>query len=260
MDFVRKLFIIAKYCWYNYKTDVFWFIQITISPLFFALISMFIFMDSPKENYVTYVLLGTTIMGMWISTLLGTGSEIVKDKDFGVLELLILSKTPLYLIVLGRGLMHALMGLLTVAEILILSLVFSNQPIIIYHTLWFGVTLVISMFSFSILGLVLSSFFVFLRDATVLSNICSRLIYVICGVMFPMSFLPNGIRVIGYLFSPTWCLALMRGVALNTLPVSQMLTNFGIIVGLTSLYFVCAIKLFSFAEKQLCQTGRLGRV
>lgn len=260
MDFVRKLFIIAKYCWYNYKTDVFWFIQITISPLFFALISMFIFMDSPKENYVTYVLLGTTIMGMWISTLLGTGSEIVKDKNFGVLELLILSKTPLYLIVLGRGLMHALMGLLSVAEILLLSFVFSGQSIIIHHILGFGVTLIISMFSFAILGLVLSSLFVFMRDSTVLINISSRLIYIICGVMFPMSLLPSGLRAIGYLFSPTWCLALMRGMALNTMSTAQVFTNFGMIVMLTGLYFILAIKLFQLVEKELCQAGRLGRV
>lgn len=256
---ITKFLMLMKYCWLDYKKNIFWFVQISVSPFFFAITSLYMFKDMNNDTYITNVLLGSAIMGLWVATLLGTGSEIKKDRRLGTLEVLLVTPTRLNTIIFSRACMHTLLGFCAFVEIFLVSLFIMKKTVIIHNITQFIVVLVITTISFSFLGMIMSAVFVLRREASALSNIFTRLVYVVSGTMFPLVLLPKPLRFFGYTLSPTWCISLLRDIALNNITLSNMVSRTLIIIFITMIYYFLTVKLYKIIEELALKTGDIRR-
>lgn len=257
---ITSFFTIMKYSWLDHKKNFFWFIQISVSPFFFAITALYMFSDLENHTYITNVLLGSAVMGLWVATLLGTGNEIKKDRRLGTIEMLMITPTSLQTIIFSRACLHTLLGFCAFLEIFIISLLITKGQVIIYNIPQIIFVLLITIISFSFLGMIGSAVFVLKREASALSNIFSRLVYVISGTMFPIFLLPRPLRYLGYTLSPTWSISLLRDLALNNISQYKMLSHTIIIIVITIIYYLIIVKLYKVIEEQILKTGDIRRV
>jgi ABC-2 type transport system permease protein len=113
----------------------------------------------------------------------------------------------------------ASIGLYSIASTLLWGRLIFGLPLDLVHPLWFVVALVASIVSLGLLGLVLSSTFVLLRNANSMSNLLEYPVWLVTGLLVSLSLLPGWSRPISWILAPTWGIRGIRAAALGGDPV-----------------------------------------
>jgi len=77
---------------------------------------------------------------------------------------------------------------------------------------------VVMVVALGLLGLVMGSSFVLYRNANALSNALEYPVWLICGLVVPLSLLPGWTHYLAYILAPTWGIEAMRSAALGGNP------------------------------------------
>jgi ABC-2 type transport system permease protein len=109
----------------------------------------------------------------------------------------------------------ASIGLYSIASTLLWGRVIFGLPLDFVHPGWFVVALLASIVSLGLLGLVLSSTFVLLRNANSLSNLLEYPVWLVTGLLISLSLLPGWTRPISWVLAPTWGIKAIRAAALG---------------------------------------------
>ena len=150
----------------NLTMSGFFILNATISPIFFATIAHYMFASGTRPGSgLLYASLGAGMMGIWSSVLFGSGGLIQWQRWQGTLEYVIVVPPRLIQVVLPMTVATASIGLYSIASTLLWGRVIFGLPLNFIHPAWFIVALVAAIVSLGLLGLVLSSTFVLLRNA-----------------------------------------------------------------------------------------------
>jgi hypothetical protein len=87
-------------------------------------------------------------------------------------------------------------------------------PLEFVHPLQLAVALPVTVGSLGLLGLVLASTFVLYRNANAFANLLEYPIWLITGLLVPLSLLPGWVEPISWLLAPTWGIRAIRDAAL----------------------------------------------
>src|ERR671918_249583 len=90
-----------------------------IQPVIFASIAFFMVESGTREGALLYVALGAGLMGIWASTLFGSGGAIQWQRWQGTLEYLIAVPPPLLLVIVPLTLATATIGLYSLTATLL---------------------------------------------------------------------------------------------------------------------------------------------
>lgn len=247
----------------DYMAQPAWLFWLSITPFAFAIVASFLYKGTSQETFLLYVVLGAGAMGMWASVLGGAGYSMMWERRWGTVAYSFITPASQLWIAAGKSLVNTVVGLLTVIEILILTVMFYGiERISIASPVAFLSALLLTFLNFAVIGLFLNGFFMLTRSASNWQNALTRFLYVFCGAMYPIAVLPTWMLPISYILPPTWSLQAVRFAALETgaLNSSFYLNRIGLSILLTILYVILAMYLQVVIEHRLRVSAELERI
>jgi ABC-2 type transport system permease protein len=125
-------------------------------------------------------------------------------------------------------------GLYSLTATLVWGRVFFGVPFDVEHPLLFAVAVPATVVGLGLLGLVLASTFVLYRNATALSNLMEYPVWLVTGLLVPLSLLPGWSRPFGWILAPKWGIDALRSAAFG----GDALGPIGLCLGLALVYLV----------------------
>ena len=197
-----------------------WFLLLcVIQPVIFATIAFYMFKAGKQPGTLLYVSLGAGMMGIWSSTLFGSGGALQWNRWQGTLELLVASPPPFVIVLLPLTLATSVTGAYALLSTLFWGRVFFGVPLHFAHPVPFLVAVAAAVLSLGLMGLLMASSFILYRHANALSNLLEYPVWVATGLLFPIALLPGWVTPISWLLAPRWGIDAIRHAALSGGPV-----------------------------------------
>ena len=219
----------ARLFWTSWKFHVksltasMFFVLISVlQPVIFATIAFFMHEAGARGGSLLYVALGAGLMGMWSSTLFGSGGAIQWQRWQGTLELLVGAPPRFIITLLPLTLATASIGLYSVVATLVWGRLLFGVPLDLEHPLLFAVALPATTVALGLLGLVLASTFVLYRHASAFSNLLEYPVWLVSGLLVPVALLPGWVEPLSWVLAPTWGVRAVRESALGGEPLQAI--------------------------------------
>ncbi len=117
----------------NLTLSSFYILTSVLQPIIFASVAYFMFEAGARQGTLLYVALGAGMMGIWSSTLFGSGGAIQWQRWQGVLEYSIAVPPPLLLIIVPLTIATASIGLYSLTATLFWGWLFFDVPLDVAH-------------------------------------------------------------------------------------------------------------------------------
>jgi ABC-2 type transport system permease protein len=193
-----------------------WFILMAlIQPVIFASIAFYLFRAGGQSGTLLYAALGSGMMGIWSSTLFGSGGALQWNRWQGTLELLVASPPPFVVVLLPLTLATSVVGAYALLATLVWGRLFFGVPLHFAHPLAFAVAVPAAVVSLGLMGLLMASSFILYRHANALSNLLEYPVWLATGLLFPIALLPGWVRPLSWLLAPSWGIQAIRHAALG---------------------------------------------
>jgi ABC-2 type transport system permease protein len=186
-----------------------------LEPLIFASIAFYMWKAGARPGTLLYVALGAGLMGMWSATLFGSGGAIQFNRWQGTLEVLVAAPAPFLVVMVGMTMATASIGLYAVAATLLWGRILFDVPLDFVHPWLFALALPAAVVGLGLLGLVMASTFILYRNANAFSNLLEYPIWLITGLLVPVSLLPGWVEPLSWALAPTWGVQAIRHAALG---------------------------------------------
>jgi ABC-2 type transport system permease protein len=196
-------------------TSSFFLLTSVFQPLIFATVAYYMFRSGGRSGTLLYASLGAGMMGVWSTTLFGSGGMIQWQRWEGTLELGVAAPPPLVAVYLPFTLSNSAVGGYSLAATLIWGRVLFGVPLHLAHPWLFVLAVPVAILSLGLMGLLLASTFVLYRHANALSNLLEYPVWIASGLVFSISVLPAWIRPVSYVLPPYWGMQAIRHAALG---------------------------------------------
>src|SRR2546426_4236060 len=117
----------------NLTNSTFFLLIAVLQPVIFASIAFFMFKSGSRGGTLLYAALGAGLMGIWSSTLFGSGGAIQWQRWQGTLELLVASPPPFVLVLLPMTLATAINGAYALVATLVWGRLLFAVPLDLVH-------------------------------------------------------------------------------------------------------------------------------
>jgi ABC-2 type transport system permease protein len=196
-------------------TSSFFLLTSVVQPIIFATIAFYMFQSGGRSGTLLYAALGAGMMGVWSTTLFGSGGMIQWQRWQGTLELGVGSPPPMVLVYLPFSLANAFTGMYAMAATLVWGRLVFGVPLHFVHPWLFALALPATVVSLGLMGLVLASTFILYRHANAMSNLLEYPVWVASGLVFSIALLPSWTRPISWSLPPYWGILAIRHAALG---------------------------------------------
>jgi ABC-2 type transport system permease protein len=159
------------------------------------------------------------------------------QRNVGTLELVVAAPPPLLLVLGPMSIGIGAVGLYSVAATLFWGWAFFDVPLTIEHPLLFALALPATVVALGSLGLVLAASFIHYRHTNALGNLLEYPVWLVSGLLVPLSLLPSWATPVAWAIAPTWGVRAVREAALGgdpLLPIAACLVLAGAYLALSS--------------------------
>jgi ABC-2 type transport system permease protein len=211
-----------------------------IEPLIFATLAYYLFKAGQRPGTLLYASLSAGLMGIWTSTLFGSGGAISWQRWEGTLEPIVAAPPSLLAKFFPMTISTATIGLYSLTGTLAWGRIVFGIPLDFVHPIWFVVSTVIAVVALGALGVVIASSFVLYRNANALSNMLEFPVWIVTGAIVPLSLLPGWVHYLSWVLAPTWAFRGVRAAALggNPLPPIGMCVLLGVVYLFIAQFFL----------------------
>lgn len=232
-------------------------LRITYTLLFSYILYEYIFegqIDSSfinqtgTSNYMGYILVGILVYSFTVSTLLNVSRSLITEKRLGTLESVMLApynRGFYFLAYMVAQTLHTLGELVFAVPILLLFKV----QFAYFDFISFIIVLVVSLFAFLGLSLLLANIMLYTRDTYISQNTLFTVMFLICGVNFPVSYLPGFVSKIAYFIPVTHSIKLLRGILLRGDTLSMQMNSIWILIIQGVMYSIIGFSTLKKVEK-----------
>lgn len=232
-----------------------WLLQIVLSSFFtmFFFAAMADYVSNPDVT-VRFVVIGNVIQSIASTTLYSVSDMPGTEKHTGMLGPLMQTPSSLFLIFLGMSFLNILSGFISSVLSLCYAQFIFGIDLSAANMLSVAAILVITVFSLTGFGMMIGSIGLRLRTSSIIANLVSYLGLLLCGVTFPLSYLPEWCQAVANILPLTYGVSAMRMAADGADIVSvsgDILTM--IILGI--IYFAISVFLFGLFEKKARALG-----
>jgi ABC-2 type transport system permease protein len=186
------------------------------------------------------------VMGMillLISAMM-TSIAIVKEKELGTMEILLVSPMKPWLVVISKVIPYFIISLLNVVTILILSVFVLGLPIEGSLLLLIGATIIYIFCALS-LGMLISTITDTQQAAMLISLLGLMLpVVMLSGYAFPIANMPTILQVLSNFVPAKWYIIIVKGVMIKGIDVTQIWQELLILVVMTTVFLTISIKRF----------------
>ncbi|MFQ6082432.1 MAG: ABC transporter permease [Candidatus Aminicenantia bacterium] len=208
-------------------------------------------------NYFPFVLIGiafSTFLGVGLGT---SAAAIRQEQMWGTLEAMLITPTRASAITLYLSLWNFIFSSFNILIYLLIGrfvfgLKFSvSQPLLILLILF------LSILSFSSLGIISSSFVMIFKRGDPVNWIVSSSFELLGGIYYPITILPEPLKIISHLLPITYSLKALRGVLLADYSFTRVKTEILALCAFAIILFPLAILFFEYALKWAKRDGSL---
>jgi len=222
-------------------------------PLVYATLAAYLFRAGGHPERLLEAAVGAGLMGIWTSVLFGSGAAVENQRWLGTLETLVASPTPLALILLPVSVATAITGTYALVATVLWGVLLFSVPLDFAHPLLLLAALPGCVLSMGMMGLLLASTFVLLRHAHALTNALEAPVWLLSGVLTPISVLPRWTTPLSVILPTTWgARALRAAVSGGDVP-----GPLAVGLGLGALYTVVAVIVLGWVEGRARQAATL---
>jgi ABC-2 type transport system permease protein len=193
-------------------------IAITLWPILYATIAYYMFGAGSDPDVLLTASLGATVMAIWSSVAFSAGGAIELQRKLGTLELLVAAPPPFVAILAPITIATSAIGVYALAGTLLWGRLLFGIPLHLAHGWWFALSLPLAILAIGMLGLLLASTLVVYRAALFLGASFQYPVWLVTGLLIPLSVLPGWVEPFSWALAPTWGISAIRKAALGGSP------------------------------------------
>lgn len=234
---IKSTFITALIVWKSYKGTLIFFIVLSI---LFAMLPIFMGRAIGGPQYKTFfadngggthpeafLILGTNSWSLVLYALWDYATYMREEQQQGTLESLFLTPANQGLVVIGRGLVSAIMAIGTfLIGVFIGLLIFDPELLVSLDLPLFIFSIFLMVIGFiPLLGLsmALGAFIIRFKEISNVLTIFQFILGTLMGVFFPITILPFVVQVMSVLFPGTWIVQDIRYIVTGSPPMLVIL-------------------------------------
>jgi ABC-2 type transport system permease protein len=218
---------------------------VTFWPLVYATLGNYMYRAGHQTHGLFYVTLGATMMAMWSSTAFACGGAIQRQRYLGTLELMVAAPVPFLLVLLPITLAATALGIYAFVVAILVGYLVYGIPITVVHPLLFTVSIPLAILAVGALGLLMASVLVVYRYANTIGTSTEYPVWLVSGLLVPLTLLPAWVHPISWLLAPTWGMAALRDSALG----GRALFDLGMCLATTAAYAALAAVFIANFER-----------
>ncbi len=208
-------------------------------------------------DYFSFVLIGFAFSNYLQVSLQGFGATIRESQLTGVMEMLLITETRLTTIIISSSLYRFILTSVHILLFLILGVTVFGMNISNANYLAAFIILVLTISSSSCLGILSASFVVIFKKGDPISWLFSSLSWLIGGVYYPISILPEWLQNLSYMVPTRYSLEGMRLALLQGYSIQELLSNIAGLVFFTVIMLPLSLVIFQYAVKKAKVDGTL---
>jgi len=198
-------------------------------------------------DYVSYVIIGNCMHLLMVRTLLNVSRSLITELREGTLESLMLAPFQRVQYFMGNMLQQTVTTLGEAAVMLLVCLPFGvrfsgfNGPAAL-------IGMMLSLASYFSLSLILAAFMLYTRDTYISQNTLFAILFLICGVTFPVQYLPEPLQWLAQGIPVTLSLELIRNSTLGGMTAVAQMGSYIRIAAMSAVYCVVGFTLIKRVE------------
>jgi len=207
----------------NWTDPLLFFIYTVAKPVASLLLLVFMVQivggsGASGEAVRTFVVLGSALWAMLVSGLAGPAWSVLDDRErYRMLKYLYVSPATFLLVLVGRGVSKLAVGAMGTAIALLFSVVVLGLRVDLAAVHWpmLAATLMLGLPPILALGVALAAICLQTRqESWSYPEAFAGALFLISGVVFPLSILPTPVQLLGLVNPVTWWVAGVRGAIL----------------------------------------------
>ena len=238
---------------------------VLVQPVIFTTISYYMYRRSGIAGYGEYVVVGSALITLWMTILWSSATDIDRERWMGTFELLLIAPVPFPTILLGKILGNTALGILSAALTYGFGTLGLGVDVPLAHPGRVLLALAVAVASFVAFAQLLALLFTLSREANRIANGLSYPIWLVSGLLFPLTMLPGWARALGLAMPLAWAKEALRWAAVGEPAAATLWTGSyaAALAGLAACgaaYFAGAHLLYRHVlERKIRQLGQLGR-
>lgn len=217
------------------------------------------YLEEYGGDYFPFVLIGiafSTFLGAGLGT---TASVIRQEQMLGTLEVMLITPTRASAIAVYLSLWSFVYSSFNILVYLLMGKLVFGLAFSISRPWLVLVILILSILTFSSIGIISASFILIFKRGNPINWIISSSFELLGGIYYPIAILPEPLRGISNLLPVTHSLKVLRGVLLADYSFQQVRTEIAVLLVFCMVLFPLAIAAFEFALKRAKKDGSLGQ-
>lgn len=202
--------------------------EIVANP-FFAVIFLGVVRAARRDDLTAFALVAPVLITFWGMALEISGEVVAADRWNGILEEVVATPTPMALVAFARVLTVSLLGLVGVLETWLVARLAFGVHVTVHHPAVLVISMLATIVAMTGTSLVMAALFVLTRSVRTLQNTANYPIYLLAGVLVPISYLPAWVRPFSRVIFLSWSADLLRD-ALRPGGVSDFLPRLGMVL------------------------------
>lgn len=187
---------------------------------------------------------GVMAMVLLLVCTMMTAITIVKEKEMGTMEIMLVSPVRPLLVVVAKAVPYLVLSIVNICSILLLSVYVLEVPINGSIPLLLGVSILFILVSLA-LGLLISAATASQQTAMFISLIALFLPTVmLSGFMFPVENMPLPLRTMSNIVPAKWYYFIVKAVMIKGLGFSSIIKEVAILTGMLLFFLAMAVKKF----------------
>jgi ABC-2 type transport system permease protein len=200
---------------------------------------------NPGLKGVTNFVPGVMALVLLLVCVLMTSVSIVREKETGTMEVLLVSPLHPLLAVISKAVPYFVLSLVNLTVILVLGIFVMGMPMHGSYLLLYAVSAILILTALS-LGLLISNSTSSQQTAMLISLMAMMLPTVIfTGFMFPIENMPLPLQMISHLVPSKWYYIIIKDIMIKGLGIEAVWKHACILLGMTAFLLFMAIKKFS---------------
>jgi len=227
-----------------------------INPIANTVIIYEMFRNSGLDNFGTYVILGAGLMAIWSCICFSSAGDINRERWHGTLPMIFVAPAGFQLIIFGKILGNTLLSLLTLLLSYVTAKLLYGVSINVDYPIYTAFAFVCAVTCFIIFSTLIAYILTLSRKTELYMNLIEIPIILLCGFVFPVSFLPQWLHPLSYIFPPTWAVRLLR-LSIHWTTGSEFLYTFIILFSVTAFYGIATALLYKIIDRQIRKKATL---
>ncbi|GHV38376.1 multidrug ABC transporter permease [Clostridia bacterium] len=226
-----------------------------VNPAANTILLYFMFRNSGREDFGTYVILGAGLMALWGCICFSSAGDINRERWYGTTPVIFVAPAGFQLIIFGKILGNTILSLLTLAISFVSAKLLFGVGITLKTPLYAVFALIATVICFIVFSTLIAYLLTLSRKTQLYMNLLEIPIILVCGLAFPVETLPRWVLPLSYALPPTWAVKLLRGGVNGEL--SAFWQTFGILAAVTAAYGVTAALLYRLIDRQIRKSATL---